>query len=248
MRITKKEADNYIYYLWKNYECEICLMEYPKYIKYKNHIYYMIDYTIPYDQYMILDYTLYDDTKKKTFRKGMIIVKISDEENITIGRNQTNIIKLKDISVSRNHCYFFKKDDEIFIADKGSKFGTLLYLNKPFTLTFNKQKVKSKYNNFIDSQVNLVSGKNFLSFKLSSTWSLFGSLFSNTLCCKCKNADEDFVLNLDDSMEDIDNSKEKDMNHFNDSYCDYFMNIETIVKNSESNVNINTNNYNNSFI
>lgn len=269
MRITKKEAENYICYLWKNYECEICLREYPKYIKYKNYVYNMIDFNIPYEQYIILDYTLYDDTKKRTFRKGIIIVKIMDEEHITIGRNQTNVIKLKDISVSRSHCYFFKKDNKLFIADKSSKFGTLLYLNKPFTITNNNNFVKKNFNNkttnaitiggkimnnnlstintnFIDNQVNLVSGKNFFSFKLSSNWSLFGTLFSNTFCCKCKNADEDFVLNLDDSSQEMENSKElNDMNHSNDSYVDYFMNLDTIIKNNES---ANVNNNNNSFI
>lgn len=250
MKITKKEADNYVCYLWKNYECEICLKEYPKYIKYKNYTYNMIDYNITYEQYMILDYTLYDDTKKRTFRKGIIIVKINDDENITIGRNQTNIIKLKDISVSRSHCYIYKKDNKIYLADKGSKFGTLLYLNRPFTLTNNNnlKKNTNKTNIFIDNQVNLISGKNYFSFKLSSNWSLFGSLFTNTFCCKCKNADEDYVLNLEDSYQDINMSKEgMEANHFNDSYIDYFMHLDTIIKNNESNVNVNNNN-NNSFI
>jgi len=251
MKITKKEAENYVCYLWKNYECEICLKEYPKYIKYKNHIYNMIDYNITYDQYIIIDYTLYDDTKKRTFRKGIIIVKINENENITIGRNQTNIIKLKDISVSRSHCYIFKKDNKIYISDKGSKFGTLLYLNRPFTLTNNNNlnKAINKANNFIDNQVNLISGKNYFSFKLSSNWSLFGSLFTNTFCCKCKNADEDYVLNLEDSIVDPNISKDgMEINHFNDSYIDYFMNLDTIIKNNEPNTIVNSNNNNNSFI
>jgi len=245
MKITKKEADNYVCYLWKNYECEICLKEYPKYIKYKNLIYNMIDYNINYDQFIILDYTLYDDAKKKTSRKGIIIVKITEDENITIGRNQTNIIKLKDISVSRSHCYIFKKDNRVYICDKGSKFGTLLYLNRPFTVTNNnnlKKTIKSNNNNFIDNQINLISGKHYFSFRLTSNWTLFGSLFRNTFCCKCKNADEDFVLNLEDSYQDINNSKENEMNHFNDSYIDYFMNLDTIIKNNESSINVNNNN------
>ena len=248
MRITKKEAENYIYYLWKNYECEICLREYPKYIKYKNHIYHLIDYAISFEQYMILDYTLYDDTKKKTFRKGIIIVKIIEDENITLGRNQSNIIKLKDISVSRNHCIIYKKDNKIFISDKGSKFGTLLYLNQPFTVSNNNfsnnisKKNFDKNNNFIDNQVNLVSGKNFFSFKLQNNYSILGSLFSSTFCCKCKNTEEELVLNLDDLGKENEKSKEFNLiNHFNDSYCDYYMNLDTIIKNNSEN-NLNNNN------
>ena len=232
VKITKKEADNYICYLWKNYECEICLKEYPKYIKYKSKVYNMIDFTIPYDQYLILDYTLYDDTKKKSFRKGIIIVNIVDNENITVGRNQNNVIKLKDISVSRSHCYIFKKENRLYIADKSSKFGTLLYLNKPFTLTNNNIKKSNNKNNvFIDNQVNFVSGKNFFRFKLENSWSLFGNLLSNTFCCKYRNPDEDFVFNLD-SNRDYDGNKCEE--HLNDSYADYFMSLETILKRSET--------------
>jgi pSer/pThr/pTyr-binding forkhead associated (FHA) protein len=248
VRITKKEADNYICYLWKNYECEICLEEYPKYIKYKSHIYDLIEYSIPYQEYLIFDYTLFDDSKKKTNRKGIIIVKINDEENITIGRNQSNIIKLKDISVSRNHCYIFKKENKIYVADKSSKFGTLLYVNRPFTLT-NNPNIKKTLNNintgsssFIDNQVNLVSGKNYFGFKMDTSWSFFGNLFSNTFCCKCKNSDEEFVLNLD-TFKDYEDDRILEIDHSNDSYLDYCINLDTIIKNGENN-----SNNNNSFI
>jgi pSer/pThr/pTyr-binding forkhead associated (FHA) protein len=247
VRITIKEAENYICYLWKNYECEICLEEYPKYIKYKSTIYDLIEYTIPYQEYLIFDYTIFDDSKKKTNRKGIIIVKITDEEIITIGRNQSNIIKLKDISVSRNHCYIFKKENKIYIADKSSKFGTLLYVNRPFTLTNNTNIKKPLYNinnnnSFIDNQVNLVSGKNYFGFKMTTSWSLFGNLFSNTFCCKCKNSDEEYVLNLE-TFKDYEDDRILDIDHSNDSYLDYCINLDTIIKNGESNVN-----NNNSFI
>lgn len=237
VRITKKEAENYICYLWKNYQCEICLYEYPKVIRYKEISYEIIDLVIPYEQYLIIDYNLYDDTKKKTFRKGIIIVKITENENITIGRNQNNIIKLKDISVSRSHCYVYKKDNRLYLKDKHSKFGTLLYLNKPFTVTFNKnytqkRNYKNKNNCFFDSQVNLIAGKNYISFKLETTWSLFGNLFSNTFCCKYKSSsNEDFVFNLDSLRDDIDKNNNE---YLNDSYNDNCMFLDTIIKHCDT--------------
>jgi hypothetical protein len=242
VRITKKEADNYICYLWKNYQCEICLHEYPKNIKYKDIFYNIIDFDIPYEQYIIMDYNLFDDAKRKTFRKGIIIVKLVDNENITIGRNQNNIIKLKDISVSRSHCYVFKKDNKLYVADKSSKFGTLLYLNKPFTITFNKNNPLKKSNykknhTFIDNQVNLISGKNFLSFKLKSSWSLFGNIFSNTFCCKYKtSSNEDFVFNLDSIREDKEKkyNNEYDNEYLNDSYNDYIISLNTILRSNDT--------------
>ena len=77
---------------------------------------------INYSSYVTCDYTLYDDLKKKTFRKGIIIFKINDDNDsddiITVGRSQNNKIKLKDISVSRNHCNFVKKKNKLYIVTK----------------------------------------------------------------------------------------------------------------------------------
>ena len=238
MKINTKVGENYICFVWKNFECEICLKEYPKLIKYKNYTYHMVDLNIPYEQYIILDYTLYDDSKKKSFRKGFMVVKVSDDSEISIGRTQTNTIKLKDISVSRVHCIFTKKGNKIFVSDKGSKFGTLLYLTKPYTITNNTYVKNDK--SFIDSSVSLISGKNLFNFKLTQNWNFFSNFFSSTFCCKCKSTnDDEFVLNFDDLQEN-ELTKIKDYNNFKDSYCDYVLNLETIIKNSDSN--------NNSFI
>jgi hypothetical protein len=228
-RITKKASDNYICYIWKNFECEICLQEYPKYIKYKLNTYPLVDVNTSYEQYMLLDYTLYDDTKKRNLRKGIIVFQLVDDEEITIGRTQTNTIKLKDISVSRMHCYFIKKNNKIYVADKGSKFGTLLYLNKPFTLSNNIGKLQEKL--YIDNSISLISGRSLFQLKVVNTWSLLSNIFSSSFCCKCKNTnDDEFVLNIND--DDNDHTKVRDINnHFNDSYCDYYINLDTIIRN-----------------
>ena len=56
VKTSKKEFETYIFFNWKNFECEICLTEYPKIIKYKNNIYNLLDLVIPYDQYLLIDY------------------------------------------------------------------------------------------------------------------------------------------------------------------------------------------------
>ena len=78
-KIQKKEDDNFKFFFWNNFECEICKMEYPKYLKYKNNIYPMVDIGNSFESYSICDYALYDDNKKKTFRKGLIIFKINED-------------------------------------------------------------------------------------------------------------------------------------------------------------------------
>ena len=84
VKTSKKSTDNYLFYSWKSYECEVCLSEYPKYIKYNSLHYQMIELGIPFEQYILFDYSIYDDEKKKAFRKGYILVKFNDEEQISI--------------------------------------------------------------------------------------------------------------------------------------------------------------------
>ena len=117
--------------------CEICKEEYPKYIKLKDSLYPLVDLEIGFSAYITCDYALYDDSKKRTSRKGILIIKINedcDEDEITIGRSQNNRVKLKDISVSRCHCNIIKRKNKLYIVDKGSKFGTLIYMNNPLNV------------------------------------------------------------------------------------------------------------------
>ena len=138
----------------------------------------LVDLEINYSSYVTCDYTLYDDLKKKTFRKGIIIFKINDENDdddiITVGRSQNNKIKLKDISVSRNHCNFIKKKNKLYIVDKGSKFGTLIYLNSPLSVTPDT------------NEGTLISGKHLFSVNLQRKQNFLNKIFP-IFCCECSN-------------------------------------------------------------
>ena len=172
-KIIKKTENNFKSYSWKSFSCEICKAEYPKYIKIKETLFSLVDLEINYSSYVTCDYTLYDDLKKKTFRKGIIIFKINDDNDsddiITVGRSQNNKIKLKDISVSRNHCNFVKKKNKLYIVDKGSKFGTLIYLNNPLSLTPES------------NECTLISGKHFFSLNLQRKQNFLAKIFP--ICC-----------------------------------------------------------------
>jgi len=86
MKMVRKESDQCITYLCKSYECEICLTEYPKYIKYKSFVYNLLDINTTYDQYALLDYILYEEEKHKFVRKGFIVLKLKDNHETTIVR------------------------------------------------------------------------------------------------------------------------------------------------------------------
>ena len=223
--MQKKADENFKFYTWKNFECEICKYEYPKYLKYKNTIYPMVDIENDYDSYAICDYTLFDDNKKKTFRRGLIIFKMNEEnDEITVGRTQSNKIKLKDISVSRNHCSIIKKNNKLYVLDKGSKFGTLIYMNNPINLYLNK---------INDNLENLISGRFSFSIGLVQNFSLFEKLFFlNLQCCQCKNTNdkEVDVENLKESVSAPLVNNEREINCFDDSYDDYILDLGTIIR------------------
>lgn len=193
VNLTKKIEQNYKYYNWKNYSCEICKEEYPKYIKIKDSLYPLVDLEIGFSSYITCDYALYDDVKKKTSRKGILIIKInedSDEDIITLGRSQNNRVKLKDISVSRNHCNIIKRKNQLFIVDKGSKFGSLIYINNP--LSINKK----------NDEETIISGRHWFSIKLEEETNFFSKLFFSAKCCQCseikQNSDVD-IEHLDEN-------------------------------------------------
>jgi hypothetical protein len=254
VKLNTKIGDNCMTFIWKNFECEICLAEYPKYIRYKNTCYYLVDLNLFYEQYIIFDYTLYDDTKKRSVRKGIIVVSVNDDEDITVGRTQTNTIKLKDISVSRNHCTIFKKDNKVFINDKGSKFGTLAYLNKPFVLCekskenekLNSNSLFDEMNHFYGSNLDLVTGKNHMNFNANKNWSLFSNIFYSAMCCNYKKENQnEFILDHEEIVCKNENFPIKansantifnngiDPRLLYDSYCDHILNLDTIIRHSE---------------
>ena len=188
--LTKKIEQNYKYYNWKNYSCEICKEEYPKYIKLKDSLYPLVDLEIGFSSYITCDYALYDDNKKKTSRKGILIIKINednDEDVISMGRSQNNRVKLKDISVSRNHCNIIKRKNQLFIVDKGSKFGSLIYLNNPLNI------------NIKNNEETIISGKNWFSIKLEEDTNFFSRIFYPK-CCQCN----EIKQNVDIDIEHLD--------------------------------------------
>jgi len=226
--LTKKMDDYHKYYIWKNYSCEICKEDYPKYFKIKEVIYPLIDLDISFSSYIKCDYGLYDDLKKKTTRKGILIIKINDDiddDVITLGRSQNNKVKLKDISVSRSHCHIVKRKKKLFIVDKGSKFGTLLYVNRPLTV------------NLENSEETIISGKHWFSIKLEEETSFLSKLFS-IKCCQGNVIKKNTDIDIDNLMinaciepekilyNDINDFKDEKKNEvFDDSYKDYILDL-----------------------
>ena len=239
-KLHKKEDICYISYIIKNQQCEICLKTYPKRIQYKNVCYDLIDFDYDkYDNYALCDYSIYEDNKKQLTHKGYLLINLDEADEITIGRNQSNNVKLKDISVSRTHCVMMLVEGKLMMKDQKSKFGSLMY-------------IKDNERVGLSKQFDGVSGKHLFTFSVSEKWSLFDSIFRFG-CCSCKNTNDDESVNLEREVQIIrklpnkqhqreDNvgcccimeSKVYVNKEVNDSYEDYVLNLSRIYLDNEN--------------
>lgn len=70
------------------------------------------------------------------------------ESTVVIGRGQSSNVRLADISISRQHTNFhLTKNNEIYLTDHASKFGTLILQKEPLVLN---PKSKFKKGNYLD--------------------------------------------------------------------------------------------------
>ena len=236
IKYHKKSEKYYDMFVFQNYNCEICLTNYPKYIIYKKQVYFLIDIDFDkFENYALCDLTQYIDNNQRITHFGYLMIKIEDDTELSLGRKKNNNIKLKDISVSRNHCILKKIDNNLFMKDLGSKFGTMKYINNYLDINFNEN-------------TKLLTGKHELEFALVKSWNFFGlSNIFKMSCCSCNqnNGDqaelimfneENYDKNSDNKLnsDDLKNSSLKKYNYYNkfkdsDSYNDYIIKIDNII-------------------
>ena len=215
-------------YFFKSYNCEICLETYPKYIKYKSHIYNLVEVDlskyIDYIQASIIYYAENNnngnndkENKKQLSYLGYIIFNIEEKNEMKVGRNQSNEIVLKDISISRFHCVLKRENNLLKIKDSKSKFGTLSYIK-------NTKQIELE-----QPSLTLISGKHQFIFNLTYHEKMFGflhNIFGNG-CCSCNKKREKSELIMDknnNNKKQIENNEIKDIKSINDSLIEYNLN------------------------
>ena len=124
------------YYI-NRFNCEICKTPYPFRFKIpgNNKIFELIDIIRPQiGNYIVLESL--DQVKENNNNKYIHIIKLVDQDDITIGRGIDADVKINDISVSRLHSklnFNFEKKN-LLIRDCDSKFGTLVLIKNQFEL------------------------------------------------------------------------------------------------------------------
>ena len=249
-KIQIRNEKSFDLYFFKSYNCEICLETYPKYIKYKSHIYNLVEVDLSkytdYIQASIIYYTennnqinLHNDkdNKKQLTYFGYIVFNIDEKSELKLGRNQSNEIILKDISISRFHCVLKRENNILKIKDSKSKFGTLLYIK-------NTKQIEQE-----SSPLTLISGKHQFIFSIKYEKKMLGflqNIFGNG-CCACNKKEKTELLvdknnnikQIEKEMKEINDSLVEynwdETNEYfkkfkdNDSYNDYVINMESII-------------------
>jgi pSer/pThr/pTyr-binding forkhead associated (FHA) protein len=65
-------------------------------------------------------------------------------EDFRVGRSVDTDMKIADISVSRTHSFFKIKDGKLLVEDNGSKFGTLVKIQRPLPVLHSRPDGTSK--------------------------------------------------------------------------------------------------------
>jgi hypothetical protein len=132
-------------YFWRNLDCELCKVTYPTVVDCPtaNGLVESVDlYELPKPNspFVILESNIRVPPSQQSstgvlFQKGLHIMSLSRSRlSVNVGRGHEADVRISDISVSRCHAHIRLTGDRIVLEDKGSKFGTLIAVNRPIRL------------------------------------------------------------------------------------------------------------------
>lgn len=93
-----------------------------------------MDVTLPEKNYLVMEMISKDREAGSLNLEYIYIVEFT-KERIVLGRGRSCDIRIEDISVSRMHSVLVFENGNFYIEDNNSKFGTLVALNEPFSLS-----------------------------------------------------------------------------------------------------------------
>ena len=111
-------------YKIKHVECELCQCKLPDYVNHNGKLFEILNLKINYNSYLIIESLTIDKNKNKF----LYIINLDKKNIISVGRGEISDLLLSDISVSRNHCKIIKDNNNVFIKDCDSRFGTLILI------------------------------------------------------------------------------------------------------------------------
>jgi hypothetical protein len=137
-KIILRTTQNVTSYQWKKLDCEICLKQWPKKIKFQGVVHELITLNRPAGPYMIIEKPSVDPNTPST----MNIIVPSGADMVKMGRGHQCDLRISDISVSRIHTHIKFEHDQFLAFDNDSKFGTLILLNKDYPVRTEKAAIQ----------------------------------------------------------------------------------------------------------
>ena len=224
------DSENCITYFQQDLSCELCKTIFPDFIRYKNKLLNITLYNSKFEQYII-----FESMKVNKFKKKLIhILSLDKFKYFTLGRARECDIIFPELSVSRYHCYIFKdENNEIYVEDNHSKFGTLALIQNP------------NINMLYKESLNIQKERTFIKIDLNIPFKIFPCCNVNIKEQKIKpyeiqnkqflNVDSCFVIkdNIDIETEEENNSEVMEKtNDFIEIINDYDKNTEKNTKRS----------------
>ena len=152
---TEKNNMECISYNKNSICCELCKTKYPDYLIHNNIYYNILFYKPNYKEFIIFESMKVGKDKTKHYH----VVTFDDRDFINIGRANECELSIAELSVSRFHCMIHKENDNIFLEDNTSKFGTLVLIQ-------NKNMIMNEF-----TPLRLQVNKTFIKFKLEIPFS-----------------------------------------------------------------------------
>ena len=150
-------------FLIKEIDCELCKNKLPDYIKHNNKLYRIIEFHTEFKNFMSCENLSLDRQKNKF----IYFINLDKNQRIKMGRGHESNIRLTDFSVSRIHCLINIENNNVYLEDNNSKYGTLVLIQTP--------KIK-----LVDNlSLNLQVGRTFINCRVKKALKLFG-------CCGLK--------------------------------------------------------------
>lgn len=124
-KCIKKINSHSITYLWKSLNCDICKQTLPINFVFDDVEYSLIRVPEPTGKFIILE-----DFRRDKYQ-CIFHVLTPEFAPVTIGRNNDCDLQIKDVSVSRSHAVIHYYENNFYLADNFSKFGTTVQIRHP---------------------------------------------------------------------------------------------------------------------
>ena len=226
-RLEKK--NNFSTFIVKPVECELCKTKLPDFIIHNDKLYELLDFRTEFENHLTIESLTID----KNNNKCLYVINLDDNYSIKIGRGSQSDLTLSDISVSRVHSIITIFDQNIFIEDNNSKFGTLVLVQSP----------NLKLGDNLPLYIQI--GRTFLECRMNESFSFFSCCsISESLCMnyyfdqnlepRRNNLRTIFTVKIDDSEIIESKPNENNENNENNRYKNFSIeknsNIEKLVK------------------